>query len=240
MVPATLGKQLDIGTATTVDLIKASAGGLDIVAVAGGHFETEESTSNVLVARKDSGIKSIKDIAGKTVATPTIGAILHVALLHWMMKEGIDVNSIRAVEVPFANMPDQMAAGRIDVAVSAQPFGDRMLAAGNVSLGNPVLQVASPALATVWISDRGWAEANKETIVKWTTALRQAKEFMGQNSREARDILAKYTKLPPPVVESLPIPSFETRLQAKDIDVWIKVLTELKQLQKPVDASKLL
>jgi NitT/TauT family transport system substrate-binding protein len=240
LVPATLGKQLDIGFATTVDLIKASAGGLDIVAVAGGHFETEGSTSNVLVARKDSGIKSIKDIAGKTVATPTIGAILHVALLHWMMKEGIDANSIRAVEVPFANMPDQMAAGRIDVAVSAQPFGDRMLAAGNVSLGNELLQVASPVLATAWISDRGWAEANKEAIVKWTAALRQAKEFMAQNPREARDILAKYTKLPAPVVESLPLPNFETSLQAKDIDVWIKVLTELKQLQKPVDASKLL
>src|SRR3978361_324564 len=103
LVPGAVGKQLDIGMATVVDLIKASAGGIDVAAVSGGHIEVEGSTTNILVARKDSGVKTIKDIGGKIVATPTVGAILHVALLHWMVKEGIDPNSIRAVEVPFPN-----------------------------------------------------------------------------------------------------------------------------------------
>ena len=240
LVPGAVGKQLDIGMATVVDLIKASAGGIDVAAVSGGHIEVEGSTTNILVARKDSGVKTIKDIVGKIVATPTVGAILHVALLHWMVKEGIDPNSIRAVEVPFPNMPDQMAAGRIDVAVSAQPFAARMVEAGNVSLGNQLLEVANPALATVWISDRSWAEKNKATVVKWTSALDEAKEFVVANPQEAREILAKYTKLPAPVVQTIALPHFETKLQAKEIDVWVKVLLELKQLQTPVDASKLL
>jgi NitT/TauT family transport system substrate-binding protein len=240
LVPGAIGKQLDIGMVTVPDLIKASAGGLNVVAVSGGHMEVEGSTTNILVARKDSGIKSIKDIAGKTVGTPTVGAILHVALLHWMKKEGIDLNSIRAVEVPFPNMPDQMAAGRIDIAVAAQPFADRMIAAGHVSLGNQLLQVANPVLATLWISDRAWAEQNKPVIDKWNAALRQAKEFIAKDPTVARDVLAQYTKLPAPVVQSIALPHFETSLQAKDLDVWVKVLAELKQLQKPVDASTLL
>jgi NitT/TauT family transport system substrate-binding protein len=240
LVPSAIGKQLDIGMVTVVELIKATAGGLNIAAVAGGHLEIEGSTTNILIARKDSGVKNIKDIGGKIVATPTVGAILHVALLHWMMKEGIDVNSIRAVEVPFPNMPDQMAAGRIDIAVAAQPFADRMIEAGNVSLGNQLLQVASPVLATLWISDRAWAEQNKPVIAKWTAALRQAKDFIAKNPREAREVLAKYTKLPAPVVQTISLPHFETNLAAKEIDVWVKVLVELKQLEKPVDASKLL
>ena len=61
-----------------------------------------------------------------------------------MMKEGMDINSIRTVEVPFPNMGDMMAAGNVDVALGAQPFADRMIATGNIPLGNPVLQVASP------------------------------------------------------------------------------------------------
>ena len=240
LVPSTVGKQLDIAPATVVDLIKASAGGLNVVAVAGGHSDVENAVTNTIIVRKDSGIKSIKDIAGKTVATPTLGAILHVALLHWMVKEGVDVNSIRAVEVPFPNMADQMAAGRIDVAEAVQPFATRMIAAGNLSLGDQLLQVASPARSTLWISDRAWAEANKPTIAKWTAALRQAKELIEKNPEEARQILAKYTKLPPAVTESITLPHYEATLKPEEIDVWIKVLKELGQLPNPMDASKLL
>jgi NitT/TauT family transport system substrate-binding protein len=240
LVPATLGKQIDIGMVTAPDLVKASAGGLNVTAVSGGHFEIEGSTTNILIARKDSGVKSIKDIAGKTVGTPTVGAILHVALLYWMKKEGVDLNSIRAVEVPFPNMPDQMAAGRIDVAVAAQPFADRMIAQGNLALGNQLLEVASPVLATLWISDRTWAEQNGPIIAKWTAAMRQAKDFIASNPGAAREVLAQYTKLPIAVVQTLELPHFETTLQAKDIDIWIKVLADLNQLRNPVDAPKLL
>jgi NitT/TauT family transport system substrate-binding protein len=240
LVPGSVGKQLDIGLATIVDLIKGASAGLNVAAVTGGHLEVVGSTTNMLIARKDSGIKTIKDIAGRRVAAPSLGAILHVALLHWMIKEGMDINSIRTIEVPFSNMGDAMAAGNVDVALGAQPFVDRMIAAGNVPLGNPVLQVASPALATLWIADRAWAEQNQAAIVKWSIALLQAKEFIANNPQEAREVLAKYTKLPPSVVQSLPLPYFETSLQASQIDVWIKVLAELKQLQGAVDASHIL
>jgi NitT/TauT family transport system substrate-binding protein len=240
LVPGSVGKQLDIGLATIVDLIKGASAGLNVAAVTGGHLEVVGSTTNMLIARKDSGIKTIKDIAGRRVAAPSLGAILHVALLHWMIKEGMDINSIRTIEVPFSNMGDAMAAGNVDVALGAQPFVDRMIAAGNVPLGNPVLQVASPALATLWIADRAWAKQNQAAIVKWSIALRQAKEFIANNPQEAREVLAKYTKLPPSVVQSLPLPYFETSLQASQIDVWIKVLAELRQLQGAVDASHIL
>ena len=240
LVPGSIGKQLDVGLVTIVDLIKAASAGLKVAAATGGHLEVEQSTTNMLIARKDSGITTINDIAGRRVAAPSLGAILHVALLHWMMKEGMDINSIRTIEVPFSNMGDAMAAGNVDVALGAQPFADRMIAAGNIPLGNPVLQVASPALATVWIADRAWAEQNKAAVAKWSAALRQAKDFIANNPQEAREVLAKYTKLPPPVVATLPLPHFETGLQASQIEVWIKVLAELKQLQGPVDVAHLL
>lgn len=240
LVPGLLGNQIDIGMVTTVDLIKAADGGINIVAIAGNHREVEGSTTNVLVARKDSGIHGIRDIAGKIVGTPSVGAILHVGLLHWMVKEGMDPNSIQAVEIPFPLMADQMAAGRIDVAVSAQPFAARMLAAGNISLGNQLLQVANPVSATLWIADRNWAGAHQAAVTKWTAALNQSREFIAHDHDAAREILVKWTKLPPAVVQNLPMPAFETKLSAADIDVWIKVLGELHQLQGHPEATKLI
>jgi NitT/TauT family transport system substrate-binding protein len=239
-IPPTLGKQLDIGPATVIDLINAAGGGLNLVAVAGGHSDVEGAVTNVVVVRKDSGITGIKDFGGKTIATPTIGAILHIALLHWMKKEGVDINSIRAVEVPFPNMPDQMKASRVDVAEAVQPFASRMVADGNLSLGDQLLQVANPARSTVWIADKDWAETHKPIIAKWAAALREAKAFIESNPEQARDILAKYTKLPPEVTKSLPLPHFEVALQPSEIDTWIKVMEELGRLRRPLAGKDLI
>ncbi len=240
MIPPTVGKQLDIAPATVTDLINAVDGGLNVVAVAGGHVDVPGGVTNVVVVRKDSGITGIKDFDGKTIATPTISGILHIALLHWMKKEGVDLNSIRAVEVPFPNMPDQMKAGRIDVAEAVQPFASRMIADGNTSLGDQLLQVANPARSTVWIADKDWAEAHKPVIAKWTTALREAKAFIESNPDRAREILAKYTKLPVAVTQSIPLPHFEATLAPQEIDVWIRVMDELGQLRRPLEGKNMM
>src|SRR5579862_6837503 len=210
LIPAVLGNQFDIGTATTVDLIKAAAGGMNMVAIAANHFETEQAATNALVLRTDPSLHSVKDLAGKTVAAPSLGSILQVAVLHWLTKDGVDVRRVHFVEVPFPNMNDQMAAGLIDAAVAAEPFAGRMVAAGNTSLGDVLFQIANPSLATLWMSDRSWAQANQPTIAKWTAALRQAAEFIVKEPKESREILAKYTKLPLPVIEQLAFPHFET------------------------------
>jgi NitT/TauT family transport system substrate-binding protein len=240
LLPGVVGKQLDIAPATVVDLVKAAAGGLNVVAVAGGHSDASGEVTNTVIVRKGSGITSVKDFAGKTIGTPTLGGILHIALLYWMKKEGVDPDSIRAVEVPFPNMADQMAAGRLDVAEAVQPFADRMIAAGNISLGDQLLHVANPALSTVWIADRAWAAEHKPIIAQWTQALRDAKAFILANPDEARAIVVKYTKLPAGVVQSITIPDFDASIAPEEIAVWIKVLDELGQLQRTPKAADLI
>ncbi|HEY4919540.1 MAG TPA: ABC transporter substrate-binding protein [Xanthobacteraceae bacterium] len=240
LVPGTVGKQLDIAPATVIDLINAAGGGLDVVAVAGNHSDTTDHVTSTIIVRKDSGIMGVKDFAGRTVATPTVGAILHIALLHWMKQEGVDVNSIRAVEVPFPNMPDQMKAGRVDVAEAVQPFASRMIAAGNVSLGDQLLRIANPARSTVWIADRAWAAAHRPVIAKWAAALDQARELIEKNPARARAVLAQYTKLPPGVADSIPLPFYDVTLRPQELDAWIKVMSDLGSLQKPLKGADLM
>jgi NitT/TauT family transport system substrate-binding protein len=240
LVPGTVGKQLDIAPATVIDLINAAGGGLDLVAVAGNHSDTTDHATSTIIVRKDSCITGVKDFAGRTVATPTVGAILHIALLHWMKQEGVDASSIRAVEVPFPNMPDQMKAGRVDVAEAVQPFASRMIAAGNVSLGDQLLRIANPARSTVWIADRAWAAAHGPVIAKWAAALDQARELIEKNPARARAVLAQYTKLPPGVADAIPLPFYDVTLRPQELDVWIKVMSDLGSLQKPLKGADLM
>lgn len=239
LVPATLGKQIDIGPATPPDLIKSAASGLDVVGVAGAILEHSSRAGSALVVRKDSGITSIQGLKGKVVATPTLGAILHTGVLYWLKKSGVDPNSIRAVEVPFPNMGDQLKSGRVDAIEAAEPFLSGILAAGNVSLGSMVAPVADPSRNTLWIAQGEWARANRDTIARWIASQEDAKRFIEENPAGARSILGKYTKLPEAVVQKIPLPTYETSLKVAEIDAWVRALREIGQLPREVDASRL-
>jgi NitT/TauT family transport system substrate-binding protein len=239
ILPGTVGKQFEFAPSTAPDLLKAVASGLDVVAVAASVFETEDNPSTQLMVAKDSGITSAKDLSGKLIATPTIGGVIHVSVLYWLKKNGVDPNSIRAVEVPFPNMADQLKAKRVDAVEAVEPFVGALKAAGNVALTAPLLSAGKEVLFPFWISSGDWARNNRATVSAWKASLDDAIAFIKENPEEARKIVAQYTKLPEPVVKATPFPTYRTAITVKDIDVWANVLRDVGQLTTPVDPAKL-
>jgi ABC-type nitrate/sulfonate/bicarbonate transport system substrate-binding protein len=238
-LPGTVGKQFEFVPSTAPDLLKSVASGLDVVAVASEVFETEDNPSTHVIVTKDSGIAGPKDLAGKLIATPTIGGVIHVSVLYWLKKNGVDPASVRAVEVPFPNMPDQLKAKRIDAVESLEPFAGALIANGNVSIATPLLSVGKDVLFPFWISQGEWARANLATIKAWIAALEDAKSFIETNPAEARKIMAQYTKLPEAVVQATPFPTYRFAIKPEDIQVWAAALKDVGQLDKEVDSSKL-
>ncbi len=239
VLPGTLGRQFEFAPSTAPDLLKAVSSGLDVVAVSASVFETEDNPSTQLMVSKDSGITSAKDLGGKLVATPTIGGVIHVSVLYWLKKNGVDPNSIRAVEVPFPNMADQLKAKRVDAVEAVEPFVGALKAAGNVALTAPLLSAGKEVLFPFWISSGDWARNNHATIGAWKASLDDAIAFIKENPEEARKIVAQYTKLPEQVVKATPFPTYRTAITAKDIEVWADVLRDVGQLTTPVDFAKL-
>ncbi|MBV9566489.1 MAG: ABC transporter substrate-binding protein [Bradyrhizobium sp.] len=239
ILPGTVGKQFEIVPSTAPDLLKSVASGLDVVAVASEVFETEDNPSTHVIVAKDSGIAGPKDLVGKLIATPTIGGVIHVSVLYWLKKNGVDPTSVRAVEVPFPNMPDQLKAKRVDAVESVEPFAGALRANGNVSIADPLLSVGKDVLFPFWISQGEWARANLPTIEAWIAALEDAKSFIEKNPEEARKIMAQYTKLPEAVVQATPFPTYRFAIKAEDIQVWAAALKDVDQLDKEVDSSKL-
>jgi NitT/TauT family transport system substrate-binding protein len=239
LLPGTVGRQFDFAPSTAPDLLKAVSSGLDVVAVAASVFETEDNVSTKLIVTKESGITSAKDLTGKLIATPTIGGVIHVSVLYWLKKNGVDPASIRAVEVPFPNMADQLKAKRVDAVEAVEPFVGALQAAGNIAITAPLLSAGKEVLFPFWISSGEWAKANGATVTKWRAALDDAIAFIKENPDEARKIVAQYTKLPEAVVKATPFPTYRTAISAKDIDVWAHVLRDVGQLTTPVDPTKL-
>jgi ABC-type nitrate/sulfonate/bicarbonate transport system substrate-binding protein len=241
VLPPIVGKQLDFAPSTPTDFIKASNSGLDLIITSGMTIESSSNHYVELIVRKDSGIRTINDLKNKIVATPALGAISHSALLLWLKRSGIEPESIRAVEIPYPNMPDQLKSKAVDAIESIQPFVGILLANSDfISLGDPILKAADPSLFTHWIAQGAWVKANKQTVSAFNKSLSQAVTFIDSNPTEARAALGKFTNLPEAVRQKIPLPQFSLTVTANQLDVWVKVLKELNQLSKNVDATQLI
>ncbi|GKQ55161.1 ABC transporter substrate-binding protein [Bradyrhizobium sp. Ce-3] len=234
-----LGRQLDISGATAIDIVKAAAGGLDVVGVCGNTLETAANRQMRLIAGKQSGITSIGQLTGKTIGTPSINGVVHVATLLALKRGGVDPKSVRFIEMMFPNMVDQLKAQRVDAVEEVEPFVSALIKAGHVDLGDPMLRVGDPVTLTSWMANGTWARANPDAVARYVAALDEARAYIAAHEVEAREILAKWTRLPKDVIESIVLPTYSTTLTATHISAWIEAMRETGQLSAELNASNL-
>lgn len=238
-LPQTLGKQFDLVPTTAPDVLNAVASGLNIAAVAGETVETKSNMSFQVMVRADSGINSPKDLVGKRIASPGVGSVMHIALLHQITQAGGDASTVNAVEVPFPNMMDQLKAGRIDAAEQLEPFVGQMLGAGFKSLGDPLLAVSDPVLFPFWIADADWARAHRDVLKRFVASLEGGLKVIKTDDPAARAVLVKYSGLPEAVVAKIPMPAYDFTITPAQLDVWRKVLVAQGRPLQSLDVNKI-
>lgn len=237
-LPGAVGKQFDVAASTPSDLLYAAANGLNVAGVAANTFETNATKSFQILVRADGPIHSPADLAGKRVAGPGAGSVMHVALLAWMRKSGSNGSGVVVAEVPFPNMADQLKAGRVDAVEQIEPFVGSMLKAGFRSIGDPLLEIADPILFTFWIADTDWAATNTDSLNRYRASLTQAAEFIRSEPSEARAILAKYTKLPQAVIDAIPFPTYGFQLETSQLTTWRDLMAKDNERIAKLDMAK--
>lgn len=229
---AALGRQFDIAMGTQPALIAAAGQGLPIVVVTGAALDTKKVPTSDIVASKESGITSLKQLEGKTVGTLTLTGNIHFALLDAMQKQGADFKRIRWVSGTVPQLPDLLKAGRVDAIEEIEPFATSAVAAGGVSLGNPFRSIGDRAYVGILLAQREWADANKDRILRFSAALEEAVKWIEANREEAKTILSSYTGLKGPILDRIPIPEFHfsttaedlKKEQGQDVATWIDIL----------------
>jgi NitT/TauT family transport system substrate-binding protein len=214
---AALGRQFDVVMGTQPALIAAAGQGVPIIVITGGALDTKKMPTSNIVAGKSSGITSYKQLEGKTVGTLTLTGNIHYALLNILQKEGVDLKSIRWVTGTVPQLPDLLKAGRVDAIEEIEPFATIAAAAGGKSLGDPFRSISDRAYVGIWLAQRKWGNDNKDTILRFNTALSEAATWIEENPAEAKEILSSYTGLKAPILDRIPIPSFHFSSTAEDL-----------------------
>jgi NitT/TauT family transport system substrate-binding protein len=238
-IPATLGRQFDIALGTATDLIRAGGAGVDVVQMAGNTIDTKDNPFVQLMVRKDSGIKTISDLQGRKVGTPTLGGVIHQAVLYSAKQAGAQPAEIQGVEAPSPTLPDQLKAGRVEAVEALEPFATTMKKNGAVSLGDPFAAIGQPLATNFWIANGDWARENPAVVRKYVAALEQAVSYIRDNPQPARKILQGYTKMPPKIAKIVPLPTWDFEIRTDDLAKWIAVLKDVGRFQGDVEPTDL-
>ncbi len=139
----------------------AASQGVDLQLIA---FSDVIGTAESLIAHNGSGISSVADLKGKSIAVP-IGSTAHFSLMGALQHEGIAVGDVTINGMK----PDQIAAsweqGVIDAAWIWQPVQSELLKSGTLIIGAD--QVAEWGFPTFdgWVVNREFGQAHKAEVV---------------------------------------------------------------------------
>ena len=136
-------------------VISAIAAGADIKVIAAGSKTLQEAPHMKYFVRKDSGIRTPKDLEGKTIGFNSFGACAEFVSKTYFREHGADVNKINFLVVP-DNQGEQAVIGRnVDLAIIHPPHSGGAEA-------NPELQ----RLWTDYDLDRGLGVAEDKIELK--------------------------------------------------------------------------
>jgi len=240
-LPPALGKSFDIALSVPTMVVNANAHGIDLVAVAGATLQDEGNRQSAVIASKASGVKSAKDLVGKTIGVQNTTGTFHLATLYWLKTSGVDPDSVKTVQVDPPAQADQLAAGRVDAVEAVAPFSTKMLAKpDNVDLGDPYGSMAAQIGAIEWVSQKKWAEQHTAVLDSFRTAVQEGIDFSKKNKDEALKILQSYTGISDQVLATTELPTFTVDVRKQDWELWLKAMREVGGFKGNVDVDSLL
>ncbi|CAO4134772.1 ABC transporter substrate-binding protein [Methylorubrum extorquens] len=180
---AVVTKSVDFGTFGLAAATLGAAAGEPIVVIA--------STCNRgmgVIARKDSDIRTIKDLRGKRVAIWP-GSTQEVFALERMRMEGLSVKDITPVRISFSEMHLALARGDVDAYVGAEPAPGVSLASGVGQLVEYPYGTEMGSLNMVFGAHRDTLAERPDLVRTMLQIHRKATEFAAKD-REAMIAMA--------------------------------------------------
>ena len=224
LAAAVVSGTYDIAFSGISTLAAAHAKGLPFVLVAPSGMIGPGVVAGGITVAAQSPIRTAKDLNGKTFAASGLNTQSEYGPRAWIDKHGGDSTTCKFVEMPFPQVADAIASGRVDAGYLVEPFLTvavkrnivHVLASGDDAVGTTFL-------ASGWYALASWVKADPDTIAAFATAIGQAAHWANTNSAKVVPIIAEHLKLDPAVMAAVPRTLYADRLVAAQVQPWIDV-----------------
>ncbi|WP_297204074.1 ABC transporter substrate-binding protein [uncultured Brachyspira sp.] len=161
-------------------------------------FPNGLSKSEQIIARKSSGINTILDLKGKTVAAQ-FGTSSEIFLNLAINKLGINKDELNILDMNGPNIVSAMTNGTIDAASVQAPYTFSILN----TLGDEAVPIASiidysdsGAFPSSWVVTPEYQNANPDIVNRFSRAILKAMDYRANNMNEAVEIVARQNNSP--------------------------------------------
>jgi ABC-type nitrate/sulfonate/bicarbonate transport system substrate-binding protein len=230
---AVVTKSVDFGMFGIAAALLGAAAGEPIVVIASAC-----NRGMAVIAKKDSDIASIKDLAGKRVAIWP-GSTQEVFILERLHMEGMSIRDVVPIRVSFSEMHLALARGDIDAYVGAEPGPSVSIASGIGKLVEYPYGTSMGALNMIFGAHRDTL-AEKPELTKIILGIhRHASEFaMSHPDEMAAMAVAKLGQKKEAIEVSIPNVELTWRFGATEIaqaKTYAERMLALKQIKQLPD-----
>ncbi|SFO06370.1 ABC-type nitrate/sulfonate/bicarbonate transport system, substrate-binding protein [Mesorhizobium sp. NFR06] len=183
---------VDLGSAATPAVINSIAGGNDFVAAYPSNGINKDVKS-VFYVLEDSPIKSIADIAGKTISVNTLGAHLDYTVREALHGVGLPPDAAKLVVVPGPQLEQTLRSRQVDVAGLGYwqaTFAGQLVANGGVRGVFNDTDVLGEIAGGFVVLRRDFIAANPDAARNFAEQSARAADWSRQNPDETRKLLA--------------------------------------------------
>jgi NitT/TauT family transport system substrate-binding protein len=234
-----LSGQLQFTFSNYVTTILAASTGAQLRVVADG-AQTLPNTNDLMVAR-DSPIKSVAQLRGKTIAVNAIGNVATMMTDATLRAYGVPADSVHYQVLPFPAMAAALAAHTVDAAWVSEPF---ITQAGEQTGAEELADTASGSMASFPIAGyatlRSFARANPAVVAEFTAALEQAEALSANRSVVEQTIPAYINGMKPAMVSAVQLDQYPTSLSEARLQRVADTMLSAGLLSKPFSVSQLL
>lgn len=239
-----LNGQVTAGLGAASALISAVARKLPVAITNGNDqdYDVDGQTAFAVMVDKKSGITSIQQLQGKTVAVNSLKGSWEISLREAVAAKGGDPDKVKLLAVPFADQAAALKSGRVDAVSTLQPFISTLGQDGLVSIGDPQASALGhpDSAGSVTFMSRKYLASHGDLVKKFVDTMTAGAAWCNAHPDEMRKAIAAFTKVPQKVVDAAPVPKYTTDVSPEDVDHWASLLVKYHVIDKAPPTSELL
>jgi NitT/TauT family transport system substrate-binding protein len=194
---AVAGGAVDIGETDIITVASAREHGIPLTLLAPSFTHRSAMAITAVIVGKDSPIRTASELNGKVIGVPSLSGPAKVATDKWLLKNGVDISTVKFVEVPQVTMAAAVTRGTVAAATTNEPSLTATIDEVRV-LGYPYDAIGNGIQVTAWCATEDWVRTHPDLARRFVAAIHEAAVWANKPENHAASgaILLKYTPFP--------------------------------------------